>query len=125
MEDNVEMRTLPPVDDPVKVPYRPLCECLESAESYKEVCLNDFSPEDCYTQRHWMDKLQLPFPTMMYHFPYGNHLGVVPFIWKTPACADQTQVARLISRLNERQDYFVTWNMGRDFIDRYTQHVKN
>ena len=72
-----------------------------------------------------MDKLQLPFPTMIYRFPYGNHLGVAAFMWKIPDvnAIDQTQVARLVSKLNEKQQFFATRDMRKDFIDRYSQHV--
>ena len=72
-----------------------------------------------------MDKLQLPFLTMIYRFPYGNHLGVAAFMWKIPddTAIDQTQVSRLVSKLNERQQFFATRDMRKDFIDRYSQHV--
>ena len=62
---------------------------------------------------------------MIYRFPYGNHLGVVSFIWKVPdvTTIDQTQVARLVSKLNDQQQFFATRDMRKEFIDRYTQHV--
>ena len=72
-----------------------------------------------------MDKLQLPFPTMIYRFPYRNHLGVAAFMWKIPDvnAIDQTQVARLVAKLNERQQFLATRGMRKDFIDHYSQHV--
>ena len=72
-----------------------------------------------------MDKIQLPFPTMMYRFPYGNHLGVAAFMWtiSDDNDIDQTQVARLVSKLNEQQQFFAIRHMRKDFIDHYTQLV--
>ena len=72
-----------------------------------------------------MDQLQLPSPTMIYRFPYGNHVGVAAFMWKIPDinAIDQTQVAWLVSKLNEKQQFFATRDMRKDFIDRYSQHV--
>ena len=124
LEGNLEMRTLPATEGPVKECYTALYEHLQTLEYYQEVSLDDFSPEDRYSWRHWVEKLQMPFPSMIYRFPYGNNLGVVSFIWKIPHECDQTQIARLISKLNEKQYFFATRDMRRDFIDRYNQHVK-
>ena len=45
----------------------------------------------------YTDILKLPFDTMMYHYPYGNHLGVVSFLWRIPdGEIDQTQVSRFL-----------------------------
>lgn len=125
MEENVESQTLSATDDPVKKCYTPLFKRITAAQCYKEVSLHDFTPEDRYARRHWMDKLQLPFPTMIYGFPYRNHLGVAAFMWKIPDvnAIDQTQVARLVAKLNERQQFFATRGMRKDFIDHYSQHV--
>ena len=122
LEGNLKMRTLPATDGPVKECYVPLYERLQTLEYYSKV--DDFSPDYRYSRRHWMDKLQLPFASMVYRFPYGNSLGVVSFIWKVPHECDKTQIARLVSKLNERQHFFATRDMRRNFIDRYNQHVK-
>ncbi len=125
LEENVEMRTLPATEEPVMLCFQPLCERQQSVGNCEVVFLDDFSPEDRYSRRHWMDKLQLPFPSIINRFPYRNHLEVVSFIWKIPGdCVDQTQVARLVSKLNERQHFFATQDMRRDFIDLYNQHMR-
>lgn len=62
---------------------------------------------------------------MTYCFSYGTTLEWYPLFsnllrW----LSDQTQVARLLSKLNERKDFFATQNMRRDIIDGYNQYVK-
>lgn len=94
---------LPASDAPVKQYYLPLSDRLSSNGFYEEVSLDDFAPDDRYTRRHWMDKLSFPYRTMVYRCPYGNHLGVISFIWKVPDdSVDQTQIGRLITKFNER-----------------------
>ena len=95
IEDNLEMRVCPASNDPVSSSYEPLVAHFAEKSNYEEVYIGDFAPEDRYSRRHWFDKLKLPFRTMMYRYPYGNHLGVVSFLWRIPdGDVDQTQVSR-------------------------------
>ena len=72
-----------------------------------------------------MDKLSLPYQIVAKWCPYGNHLGVISFIWKVPDdSVDQSQIGRQITKLNKRQSVFATSQMRRDFLDQYSLHVK-
>ncbi len=64
-----------------------------------------------------MDKLSFPYQTMVYGVRMQtNHLGVISFIWKVAEDGlDQTQIARLITKLNERQNVIATRQMRREF----------
>ena len=84
VSDVLEVRTLEAADSPVKECYAAVNEELAEKMEYEPVCLNEFAPVDRYQRRHWMEKLELPVRSMLYRFPYGNHLGVVSFIWKIP-----------------------------------------
>lgn len=123
--ENVEMRTYEAQIGPVSKSYCHLFKYMETLEFYEEVCLDKFSPEERYTRRHWIDGISLPFPIMMYRFPYGNNLGVVSFVWKVPPQGgDQTSVARLITKLTNKQDIYSTRHMRREFLDQYKSFVK-
>ena len=67
-----------------------------------------------------MDKLKLSVQTMMYRCPYGNHLGVVSFLWKIPeGMVDQTRVSQAITKLNENHRLYASREMRKEFLDRY------
>lgn len=58
------MRTLQACIGPVNRCYCQLHQHMQAMECYEEVCLDDFSPEDHYARRHWLDGISLPFPAM-------------------------------------------------------------
>jgi len=81
VSDNLELRTIQPVSmESVDKTYRCIVEVLGGKDDYDPICLNEISPTDQYRRRHWLEKNQLPFKTMIYRYPYGNHLGVVSFL---------------------------------------------
>ena len=59
--------------------YKCVVQALSNKDDYDAICLNKLAPIDRYQRKQWMSKIQLPFKTMMYRYPYGNHLGVVSF----------------------------------------------
>ena len=68
-----------------------------------------------------MDKLELPVRSMLYRFPYGNHLGVVSFIWKIPAVGsvNESKVSQLIAKLNDQHKMYASREMRKEFLQQY------
>ena len=61
---------------------------------------------------------------MIYRYPYGNHLGVISFLWKIPDEVDETKTARLVTHLTEQHKVFASRKMRREFLDKYHTLVK-
>ena len=61
---------------------------------------------------------------MIYRYPYGNHLGVISFLWKIPDEVDETKTARLVIHLTEQRKVFASRGMRREFLDKYHTLVK-
>ena len=91
--------------------YKCVVQALSNKDDYDAICLNELAPIDRYQRRHWMSKIQLPFKTMMYRYPYSNHLGVVSYLWKVPDQVDETKAARLVSKLNDCHKLFAIREM--------------
>ena len=72
----------------------------EGKDDYEAICLNELAPIDCYWWRHWLENIQLPFKTIGYRYPYGNHMGILTYLWKVRDPIDETKAARLVSSLN-------------------------
>jgi len=54
-----------------------------ATECYVPVFVNDYTPEDRYTRRHWIDQISLQFQVILYKFAYGSIIGTMPFVWRT------------------------------------------
>ena len=91
----MESSTLEKIDET----YKRVTEALSNKDDYDAICLNKFAPIDRYEQRQWISKIQSPFRTMIYRYPYGNHFSVVSYLWKVPdhGHVDETKSARLVS----------------------------
>ena len=125
ISDVIEVRILEASNATISERYVPLLNLLSEKANYEPIFLNDIAPSDRYQRRHWLDKLDLPFRTMLYRCPYGNHLGVVSFIWKIPDDEiDQTTVSRLVSKLNESQKSYASREMRKEFLDHYYKFAK-
>ena len=120
VSNNLELHTIQPVCvESVDKSYRCIVEALSGKDEYDPICLNEIAPTDRYRRRHWLEKIQLPYKTMIYRYPYGNHLGVVSFLWKIPDEVDETKAARLVIRLTEQHKVFASREMRREFLDKY------
>ena len=113
--DNLEFHTISRSKS-VDEAYRCIVEALAGKDEYDPVCLNELAPTDRYRRRHWIEKIQLPYRTMIYRYSYGNRLGVV---WKIPAEVDETKAARLVTQLTEQHKVFASREMKREFFDKY------
>ena len=83
VSDNLELLTIHPgCVDSVKQTYRCIVDALRGKDEYHPICLNEIVPTDRYQHRHWLEKIQLPYKTMIYRYPYGNHLGVISICGK-------------------------------------------
>ena len=90
-----------PASEAVQEACLQLQKLLDSKQPYATVFVNALAPADRYKRRHWFSKIQLNCPTMMYRYSHGNNLGTLSFVWKTLADTDQTQVARLVTKLTK------------------------
>ena len=118
VSDNLELHMISPRKS-VDEAYRCIVEALAGKDEYDPVCLNELAPTDRYRRRHWIEKIQLPYRTMIYRYSYGNCLGVVSFLWKIPAEVDETKAARLVTQLTEQHKVFASREMKREFFDKY------
>ena len=68
-----------------------------------------------------MEKLELPVRSMLYCFPYGNHLGVVSFVWKITkmGAVNESKVSQLITKLSDQYQLYSSREMRKDFLHRY------
>ena len=117
VSDNLELCTIHPgCVDSVNQTYRCIVDALRGKDEYHRICLNEIVPTDWYQHRHWLEKIQLPFKTMIYRYPYGNHLSVISFLWKIPDEVDETKTARLVTHLTEQHKVFASQEMRREFL---------
>ena len=125
VSDVLELRTIPPVKlSTIDKSYRCIVNALSEKDDYEAICLNELAPTDCYRRRHWLDNIQLPFTTMRYRYPYGNHLGVVTYLWKVSDPVDETMAARLVTSLNTTHNLYASREMRKEFLDRYYSLTK-
>ena len=69
VSDNLELRTIQPVSmESVDKTCRCIVEALGGKEDYDPICLNEIASTDQYRHRHWLEKIQLPFKTMIYRY---------------------------------------------------------
>ena len=76
-----------------------------------------------------LDKIELPFKTIIYPYPYGNNLGVVLFLWKVPdkkkKLIKYVRAARLVSKLNESQKVFASREMQKELTKTNKSVLRN
>ena len=104
--------------------YRCIANALRDKENYEAICLNELAPTDRYQRRHWLENIKLPFQTMRYRYPYGNHLGVVTYLWKVGDPVDETKASRLVSSLNTSHNLYASRETRKEFLDLYYSLTK-
>ena len=105
--------------------YTKVEDALTTLEYYDPVFLNDFAPENRYTRRHWIDKLSLQFPVMLYRYVHGSHIGTLSFAWKIPeGTNDLNKTSQIISKLTSSQSKYASRAMQTDFLDKYSRLSK-
>ena len=55
--------------------YSNVQEALVNLETYEPIYLNDYTPQDRYQRRHWVDSLHLQFPVILYKFSHHASIG--------------------------------------------------
>lgn len=104
---------------PTKSDYAEVEATLRTLDMYEPVLVNEFAPEYRFRRRHWIEKMALQFPVMLYRVAYGSNLGTSFFLWKSPAEIDQTAVSRTMSRISAQHKFFATRSMCKDFFHKY------
>ena len=113
------------VQGPPLPEYVSIEETLRPLPMFTPVCLMEYAPDEKYARRKWLANLRFPFPVHMYRYAYGNALGTITYVWKTPdGPVDQTAVSHVFADLTMLQKKYSTRAMRQDFLSKYSRLVK-
>ena len=121
-EKDVSICSLP-ASEATPEAYLQLESLLDDKQPYEPLFVTVLAPPDRYKRRHWFANIQLRCPIMMYRYAHGNNLGTLSFVWKTTDNhgVDQTEVARVITKLNKEQSLYATRDMRHEFLEKYNR----
>ena len=83
--------------------------------------MQDYSPEDRFERRRWVQNLKLPCIAMMYTNAHGNSFGSLSFIWRTGDEVDQNQVSQVVLRVSREMPTFASRDVRRSFVHKYNR----
>lgn len=104
-------------------PYVSLQSHMDTVSLYYEpVCVNEFAPIDRFERRSFINNLSLSVDVYMYRMAYGGSIGTLTYIWKIdPSLSDhEERNAHALLLVTENLPKYVTRDMKRTFIDKYT-----
>lgn len=112
----------------VEPQYREIDEAIKKENHKSLIFLDDFTPNDRYKRRHWLDNLKVSNEIVLYRVAYLNSLGTLNFVWSvSPEDSEDARIetnAELISTVQKALPKYVSRAVRKDFIEKYARHVK-
>ena len=122
--DKTRLVTLSPSKEITPV-YAPLIDALQMQPDYSVVFLQDYAPIDRFQCRQWLQKLQVPFNSMMYTYAHGNSFGSLRFIWKCgEEEVDHSQVNQAVIYVSKHLPVFTSRYTQKSFMNKYSHISK-